>query len=512
MKAARPREQREVEHKFRVHGRFKLPDLSGVVAAVEPKGTAELLSIYYDTDGLRLARESIALRRRTGGYDDGWHLKLPVSAATPGVRDEIHLPLDAGSDGEPPDALVAYVRAVARRKPVVAAAALRTVRTTYVLRDEDGAQIAELVDDSVQVLRADGEVSARFRELELEERDGASPALIDKISDALAKAGAVGGEFVAKAARALGPGANAPPEVPEPDHPRPKDPARLAIAAYLARHTRVLRAADLAVRRDAEDAVHQLRVAARRLRSGLRVFRPLLDREWADRLRDELRWVASGLSRYRDSEVLLSRLALDQPRAAEPGRQVLRDRMTERMSKARAEALDVMDSERYLALHEALVAACASPVTTEAAERPAREVLPPLVAKAWRKFSAEVEALLAAEDAAPEGAPDSQWHQARIVAKRVRYAAEAVAPVLGKDAAHFAKQMAKVTEVLGDHQDAAHAGTIAQEFAASAEAELAFALGVLCGTERAHVWSARARFAKLWPKVSKEKLRRWFES
>ncbi|HEX6326660.1 MAG TPA: CYTH and CHAD domain-containing protein [Jiangellaceae bacterium] len=506
-----PLEQREIEHKFRVHGLFTLPDLAGVVGTVEPLGTVKLSATYYDTADLRLARESIALRRRSGGYDDGWHLKLPVSSAAPGVRDEIRLPLDAGSPDEPPDALIGYVRVIVRNSPVVPAASLRTQRTTYVLRDDEGVQVAELVDDSVQVL-ADGQVSARFRELELEERDGASEALVQKITDVLADAGAVGGEFIAKATRALGPGANEPPEVPPREDPRPKDLARLAIAAYLARHTRDLRAADLAVRRDAEDAVHQIRVAARRLRSGLRVFRPLLDRDWADRLRDELRWFASSLGQYRDTEVLLSRLAPGRPMAAEPARQVLRDRMIERMSEARAEALEVLESARYLGLHEALVAACASPVTTRNAERPGKEVLPPLVAKAWRKFAAEAEALLAAESATPDGAPDTQWHQARIAAKRVRYAAEAVAPVLGKDAARFARQMSKVTEVLGDHQDAAHAAAIAREFAASADAELAFALGVLCGAERAHVGSARSRFATLWPKVSKEKLRRWFET
>ena len=510
MRAVAPLEQREIEHKFRIHGLFTLPDLAGVVGTVEPLGTVELSATYYDTADLRLARESIALRRRSGGYDDGWHLKLPVSSAAPGVRDEIHLPLDAGSPDEPPDALIGYVRAIVRDSPVVPVASLRTQRSTYVLRDGDGVQVAELVDDSVQVL-ADGQVSARFRELELEERDGASEALVQKITDVLADAGAVVGEFIAKATRALGPGAKEPPEVPPREDPRPKDPARLAIAAYLARHTRDLRAADLAVRRDADDAVHQIRVAARRLRSGLRVFRPLLDRDWADRLREELRWFASSLGQYRDTEVLLSRLAAGRPMAAEPARQVLRDRMIERMSEARAEALEVLESARYLGLHEALVAACASPVTTQEAERPGKEVLPPLVAKAWRKFAAGAEALLAAESATPDGAPDTHWHQARIAAKRVRYSADAVAPVLGKDAARFARQMSKVTEVLGDHQDAAHAAAIAREFAASADAELAFALGVLCGAERAHVGSARSRFATLWPKVSKEKLRRWFE-
>jgi CHAD domain-containing protein len=507
--SAKPRKQREIEHKFRVHGLFQLPDLAEVVAVVEQQGTTKLASTYYDTADLRLARESIALRRRTGGHDGGWHLKLPVPAAAPGVRDEIQLPLDAALDGEPPDALVSYVRAIVRRAPIVPVAALRTERTTYVLKDGSGEQIAELVDDSVQVAGADGEVSARFRELELEERNGASPELVEKISAALSSAGAVGGEFVAKAARALGPRAGAPPEVPAPDSPRPKDPARLTIAAYLARHTRDLRSADLAARRDEADAVHKLRVASRRLRSGLRVFRPLLDREWADRLRDELRWAASSLGKYRDTEVLLARLAESEPAAAEPGRQFLRDRMTQRIAEGRAETLDVLDSTRYLALHEALVAACESPVTAEDAELPARKVLPPLVAKAWGKFSAAAEFLLTPDAG---GASDSQWHKARIAAKRVRYAAEAVAPVLGNDAARFAKQMAKATKVLGDHQDAVHAAAVAQEFAAGADTELAFSLGVLCATERAHVGAARTRFAKLWPKVSKEKLRRWFES
>lgn len=505
------RVHREVEHKFRVHGLYRLPDLDAVAARVDDLGTVELASTYLDTADVRLAREGISLRRRTGGHDAGWHLKLPA-APTPGVRDEIQLPLAAGAVDRPPQELTWLVRALVRDDPLVPIASLRTERTTWVLRDPSGEPIAELVDDTVHVVGADGHVSARFRELELEEGPAATTAAIERIGAVLHDSGAVGGEFVAKVVRALGQGAAAPPEVPEPTVPSPDAPAREAIAAYLARYTRALRTADVAVRRDSEDAVHKLRVATRRLRSGLRTFRPLLSADWADGLRDELRWAAGSLGRFRDTEVLLSRLQPGRPMAAEPGRQLLRDRMTERMAAARQDALDLLGSTRYLQLHEALVGACAEPVCTGAAERPAGAVLPPLVADAWHRLDKRAQHLLMEESQTAYGAPDHRWHKARIAAKRVRYAAEAVAPVIGKDAEKFAGAMESVTEVLGDHQDAAHAATVAEEFAADADADLAFALGVLCGAERAHVSFARAEFAAIWPDVSKEKLRKWFDS
>ncbi len=72
----------ETELKFRVHGLYRLPDLvsAGAVRAADDLGVATLDATYFDTDDLRLAREGITLRRRTGGDDEGWHVKLPVSS------------------------------------------------------------------------------------------------------------------------------------------------------------------------------------------------------------------------------------------------------------------------------------------------------------------------------------------------------------------------------------------------------------------------------------------------
>ncbi|SDU11516.1 CYTH and CHAD domain-containing protein [Jiangella alkaliphila] len=506
--AARPHSAREVEQKFRVHGLFRIPDLSTLagVSAVDDLGVVELESAYYDTEDLRLAREGITLRRRTGD-DEGWHLKLPAGAV--GTRDELRLPLD--DRDAPPAALAVLVRVITRTQPLRLVSTLRTTRARQLIRS-DGKDAGELVDDTVHVVGSDGAVAARFRELELEERDGGP--LIGTVATALTEAGAVGGEFVAKVVRALGPNAAAPPEVPELPVPKPKDPAHDTLVAYLSLHVRALRAADVAFRREPADpeAVHQLRVAARRLRSGLRTFRPLLDRPWAEELRAELAWFARALGELREGDVLRERLdrhCADLPPdlpAAEV-KQLLADVLGGTVADARTRVGELLDDDRYLALHDRLVRAVARPRTAPDAERPARDVLPALVEKAWAKLDG-------AADDLTDDAPDDEWHAARLAAKRTRYAAEAVAPVLGGDAKAFAKQVEKVTEILGEHQDAAMAAAKARELANAepASTDVAFALGVLASNERAYVHAARAAFADTWPHVRRAKWRRWMET
>src|ERR1700710_3031931 len=85
---------REVEDKYAVGEDFGLPDLTGVdaVARGTDPQTVELSATYYDTADLRLVRNKVTLRRRTGGADAGWHLKLPAGGSAAG-RDEVQRPL-----------------------------------------------------------------------------------------------------------------------------------------------------------------------------------------------------------------------------------------------------------------------------------------------------------------------------------------------------------------------------------------------------------------------------------
>jgi CHAD domain-containing protein len=245
-----------------------------------------------------------------------------------------------------------------------------------------------------------------------------------------------------------------------------------------------------------------MRVAARRLRSGL-VFRSLLDREWPDELRDELKCAGSGLGEARELEVLMARLEMriaalpadavpDDPSVSVMGR------IREQQARGRVAVLLAYD--RYLELHERLSAAAATPPTTQAADQQASQGLPPLFHKAWRRPAKRAEVVLEDESGLPGGAPDAEWHQVRIAAKRARYVA--VAPVLGEEAAAFARQMEKVTEILGEHQDAAEAGAPIRKLATSADAPASFTpRRALCG-RRERVAATRRRFAMLWPKVS----------
>ncbi|HPQ85690.1 MAG TPA: CYTH domain-containing protein, partial [Actinomycetota bacterium] len=91
-------------HTLRVHGLFRLPDLSAAevgVSRAKRQVLRNLSAVYHDTDDLRLARWEVTLRRRQGGVDEGWHLQLPVESQ-PGIREEVHLPLSAGEVGDVP--------------------------------------------------------------------------------------------------------------------------------------------------------------------------------------------------------------------------------------------------------------------------------------------------------------------------------------------------------------------------------------------------------------------------
>jgi hypothetical protein len=69
--------------------------------------------------------------------------------------------------------------------------------------------------------------------------------------------------------------------------------------------------------------------------------------------------------------------------------------------------------------------------------------------------------------------------------------------------------MERITEVLGEHQDAADAGRAIRALVANVDPHASFTLGVLFAAERERVTATRREFAKLWPKVSRRKWRRW---
>lgn len=499
-----PTTHREVERKLRVHALFRLPPLSGITwgaASVDIGQPFTMRNVYYDTADLRLFRWGVTLRRREGGSDAGWHIKLPVDGADSGTRDELRLPPTDGVDV--PTELLDVVTALVREAPLAPVVTLRTERTPINLLDAQGRPTAELVDDTVAVL--DGErTAAIFREIEVEGIPGPDgeidESVLDDVVQALVDHGAVPGTM-SKAAAALGPRTSAPPDVPEMRWPNPKDPAGEAVRAFLATHVRAFLLQDVRLRRDLPDSVHQVRVAARRLRSGLRVFRPLLDADWADNLRVELAWAATSLGEARDAEVLQARLdahaSLLDAGEASAVRSLIDPALAQRRRDAEIAARAAMSTSRYRALLVALVAAVNDPHLTDAARASCEDALPPLVAAAWKRLKKEVADLRPESEATP-------WHETRITAKKARYAVEAVAPVFGKRVGAWVEELKEVTETLGNHQDAYVAQVALREFAASADGPTGYALGLLHGVEVEAEFADRAVFLdRDWPRATK---------
>lgn len=494
-----PQTVREVEVKLRVHGLFKLPDLVAHdvgVARAKRQVVREMRAIYHDTKDLRLFRWGVTLRRREGGSDAGWHMKLPVKGLTDGVRDELQLPLDAGDVGQVPEALSTIVIPFVRGIPLVPIAEVRTERTPYILYNAEGLAIAEMVDDRVSIVD-DGVEVERYREIEVEALVDDAP--LEAIVAVLVEAGATR-SILSKAAAALGPDAAGPSDVLEPADVGPADSAREAITAFLRKYIRAFITQDVRVRRDLPDSVHQMRVAARRLRSGLKAFGPLVDEEWANHLRTELGWAAGELGAARDTEVLLERLDRHAEhlgsRDAALVRAVIDPQLAQRLDSARDRALGSLSTPRHISLLNALVAAAAEPRITELGDHRSKDVLPELVERSFRRLARRVKLLEL------EG-PAEVWHEARISAKRARYSAEAVSGVFGAPAKRLADALSEVTEVLGEHQDACIAQDVLRELAAteSIDGRTGFALGLLHEYEFEMELHNRLEFDKIWPHV-----------
>lgn len=501
-----PSHHREVERKFRVSSAFTLPDLQGVdgVSSVEAEAPLDLVAAYHDTEDLTLIRWRTTLRRREGGPDEGWHLKLPVAGTDGSTRDELHLPLTAGPEGAVPAQLADIVSPLVRGAHLTTVARVRTARTPFSLCDASGDRILELVDDHVQVTAADGTVVGAFREIEVEvvAPDSADvEGMLEAVSAALLAAGAEPSS-VTKAASALGARA-----ADEPDVPMIAPPAKGALAvdvlqAALADHVRRLLLADVGVRRDLPDAVHQMRVAARRLRSILRTYRECLATDWAEGLSEELKWLASELGAIRDTEVMRDRLDAHAARLGEPdaeaARRVVDVRLTSRLQAARSGALAALRSDRHAWLLEDLIRAVHEPSVNDEAYRPAARVLPPHARHAWRRFAKAVRVL-------DFDSPSSDWHAARIAAKRARYAVEALVPVSGPRVGAFATALAEATEMLGEHQDAHIAQHTVRTLADSSQiaGPEAFALGRLHDLESEFELIARLTFLERWPVIAR---------
>ncbi|GAB19213.1 hypothetical protein GOEFS_077_00050 [Gordonia effusa NBRC 100432] len=452
-------EQVEIELKFDVSANHPAPDFAGIdgVTELRTPDTVALYATYFDTESLDLASNRMTLRRRVGGDDEGWHLKQPAltNFGSVNTRREIQVSFDeAPMEGDAPDELLRPVLAITRRRRLIPVAAISTSRTAIELVDDTGHIIAVFCDDLVtaQSLLPDGQ-SQTWSEWEFELVDGTGNAKSDKkllkqARKLLLDAGAQVSSSQSKLARAIG----STPFVGQPH--LGKNPTALELVITdIAVHRNALVAMDPLVRIDAYDAVHQMRVATRKLRSVLSSFPTVLDELGTAHVNNELRLLAQILGTARDSEVQLALAAelLSGEEASDQLRAALVDAENEAHDKALAVAHSAMNSSRYFALLDSVDQLIASPPEGVNADASARKVVEGALRKVRKKIRDEQDELSRLPERSHEW--EEHLHTIRKRAKKLRYTAEAAEPLGRKEFQTTARAAKKVQAALGDYND-----------------------------------------------------------
>mgnify|MGYP001765237527 CR=1 FL=1 len=500
--------QEEVERKYDVDLGAAVPDLPGVQPPVE----YDLEATYFDTVDLQLQRAKITLRRRTGGTDEGWHLKLPGNGE---ARIEVHAPL--GEADAVPTELLDRVRAHVRDHAVSPVAVLSTHRTVRHLTAEDGTVLAELCDDRVHAeSRETGATPGagtslaiqEWREWEVELVDG-DPEVFDAVDPLLRAAGAAHAGRASKVQRILADRVAARAHWRDHLGREPRTAGDLLFThlatqvARLQEQDRLLRGGDI------DEPVHQMRVAARRLRSTLATYRPLLDQRGQARaaaLREDLRWLGAALAEARDMTVLRARME----ELLDPDDTLTRAHLDQVLGQRHQlgleHAADALGQTRYYRLLDYLEAFLESPAVTAEADEPATHAVPPLLRAEVKRVRKRDKQVQRAENTGDTGARDHGLHEVRKAAKRLRYAAESAIPVLGEDAEELAARAEALQDLLGEHQDAVVARQVLIELAADPEisGEVGFGLGRLYDAEQARAIDLESSYEE----VRKPALRR----
>ena len=367
---------------------------------------------------------------------------------------------------------------------VAAVATVVTTRKTYRIVDGDGRLVMEIADDAVRSVPADGELPVRrWRQVEVELGPAGTEKSLKKSGKLSRAAGADSSPSRNSFIRASGP----PVSSDQDGYGAGSGSVGELVGGYLAEHCGVLASNDVALLSAEVNVVHRTRVAARRLRSTLRVFGDVFDEAAAGELNEELLWYADLLGQVRDRDVLSSRLA--DLVAALPSEQVhgqieneIRSTLAHERESAYQRLRDGMHTERYQRLIRLLRSWRTAPPFTDAANSDRAEVLT-YVTQAKRQADKRLR---------KAGDSVERLHRARKSMKRLRYAAELAEPV-DSTLADIVQNAEHLQTVLGNHQDA----IVAADFFTTAAATTtstgsAFTYGVLVARELAAAASIRA--------------------
>ncbi|WP_203963485.1 CHAD domain-containing protein [Actinocatenispora thailandica] len=287
------------------------------------------------------------------------------------------------------------------------------------------------------------------------------------------------------------------------------------IGEYLAAQRDALVANDPGARAGDSDAVHDLRIAVRRLRCTLRAFRPLLRSETTEPLRAELGWLGRRLGAVRDADVMSANLAaaidaVDPELIVGPVADRIGRRVARGAEKARSRLLRALASQRYAGLLDRLDQLVAEPRAISYQQATA------CAAKALRRADRKLDAALRHPPRAPVAAAasgETALHEARKAYKRARYALEVVLPAAGHPARRLVRRLRVMQDLLGDLHDAWLTADLLRDHGMRAHlaGENAFSYGILVADRNAAARDLLARLPRARRRLRKPRLRHWLE-
>jgi len=500
---------------------FVVPDLSEIVGGTTPLPAQDLRTTYFDTSDMRLWERGLTFRHRVGevGGVGKWTLKLPEESARE-TLDRTELSWESRR-AEMPTEAINLLHGVVRRATLVPIVELASARKRLVLRDSGGSSLAE-IDDDIVTVRSGTRKGFTFRQIELEFASNEAPTgtrldAVDAVLNELKQAGACpDGE--GKLSKSLGLGNESKLQSKVTKKSR-KVPLAEVVRLSIAQGLNQLLVNDVRLRLNPLDlqphAIHQARVATRRLRSDLKTFSTVLKPAWLDRTKTELKWLGDALGQVRDLDVLAERLFGDD-RTIPPkddGQAAIHTALEQQRTIASLELREVLNSDRYLQLLEHLRHDAAAPpftlnVSTKSDTRRslvidgALLVLPSLVRSQWKALHHRVHKAGAHPNV-------TQLHQIRIASKQLRYAAEAATPVIGKDARRTAKGAERLQTILGEHHDAVAAEEWLGRSIPRNEEAANFVAGELTVQQQTIQQEMTRQWRKAWTKLNREKVLRW---
>jgi CHAD domain-containing protein len=484
---------------FDVRDDFALPDVAAggtgsVIPVLSMSGVAlderrqRVLTTYWDTPGLRLARGGVVLHWSS----DRWEIAGPGDEGSSEV----------GGRFQPPDELVRPLSGYVGGAPLMAVLTVDTDRRTLSWSDVTQRVALEVDDDRVVAERLRDGTVITWREVRVVGDEGsgegdAAACIVRAIRHAGAEASPRRGGHaleVLEAAAAM------------------PDPADL-LATRLGGLSIALGAGTVALHRGDTEAIHDLRVAIRRSASCLRTFGPLLDPAGVDPLPDELAWFGALLGEARDAEVLARRFdrRLNELEVTERLGPVREDLVGTRRALADAHAdaaLATTSTDRFRSMVDALHRLWADPPYRPGQSGGDVGALERCAHREVRRTRRRARLAMATP---PGDARDHAFHQVRKAAKRVRYAAETLTPARPKAGTRLARRYEAVQEVLGEHHDAAVARRILTVEGARTgvrPGRNGFTYGVLAERERQAAADAEARWDAVWHKATCRSMRR----